>query len=154
MISYLLPFLLLWQTTDIPFRPNTDFHLELKYDLKQRPQGNPNSVSLDQAVTERRNGGGSLPYLTVKLKMLNAKAEEVRFKCENNFGKAIFNKKAEKTLAYEIDLGFIDDLKDRVEAHAYTVYAQSDKKQSLNKIELIVMEDGTFMVNGERRGKF
>lgn len=154
MLPLLLPILLLWQTTEVPFRAKEDFQVELKYDLKQRPVGNPNSVSLDQAVVEKRNGGGTLPYLIVKMKILNHKTEEVRFKCENNLGKAIFNKKAEKSLAYEIDMGFIDDLKDRTEAHAYTVYAQSEKKELLNRIELLVMEDGTFLVNGERRGKF
>lgn len=154
MLLYLVPFLLLLQTTDVPFRAKEDFQIELKYDLKQRPAVDPNTVTLDPAVAERKGSHGPLPYLTVKLKILNPKAEEIRFKCEDNFGKALFNKKAEKSLAYEIDMGYIDDVKDRISAHSYTLYAQSDKRESLNRIELLVMEDGTFLVNGEKRGKF
>lgn len=153
MIVYLLPFLLLWQTTEIPFRAKEDFQVELKYDLKQRPAKDPNKVNLDVSVAER-NSTGPLPYLTVNVKILNPKAEEIRFRCENNFGRSVFNKKAEKSLNYEIDMGYIDDLKDRVSAHGYTLYALTENKESINKIEFIVMEDGTFMVNGEKRGKF
>lgn len=153
MIPYLLSFLLLWQTIEIPFRAKEDFTVELKYDLKQRPARDHNTVTLDATVAERK-GTGPLPYLTVKLKILNPKAEEIRFRCEDNYGKAVFSKKAEKSLDYVIDMGYIDDLKDRLSPYSYILYAQSDKKESLNKIVLLVQEDGTFLVNGERRGKF
>jgi hypothetical protein len=154
MILYLISILLLWQTTEIPFRSKEDFQVELKYDLKQRPARDLNSVTYENSRVENRPGTGPLPYLVVNVKILNAKAEEIRFRCENNFGRSIFNKKAEKSLNYEIDMGYIDDLKDRVTPFGYTLYAIAEGKESLNKIEFIVMEDGTFMVNGEKRGKF
>jgi hypothetical protein len=153
MIPYILCFLLFWQTSEVPFRAKEDFQIELKYDLKQRPARDPNTVSLDPNVADKKPLG-PLPYLIVNVKILNAKAEEIRFKCEDNTGKSHFNRKAEKSLNYLIDMGYIDDLKDRVTPHTFTLYAVTDKKQSLNRIELLVMEDGTFMVNGEKRGKF
>jgi hypothetical protein len=154
MILYLVSFLLLWQTTEIPFRAKDDYHVELKYNLKQRPAKDHNAVTFENQRVEDRKNPGPLPYLIVNVKILNPKVDEIRFKCENNFGRAIFNKKAEKSLSYEIDMGYIDDLKDRVTPYSYTLYALTDKKESINKIELLVMEDGTFMVNGEKRGKF
>ncbi|HZY83056.1 MAG TPA: hypothetical protein VFE50_26235 [Cyclobacteriaceae bacterium] len=155
MFLYLIPFLLLWQTSEVPFRAREDYQVELKYSLKQRPAKDHNSVTFEQKnIEDRKPGSGPLPYLVVNVKVLNHKQEEIRFRCENNFGRAIFNRKAEKSLDYEIDMGYIDDLKDRVTPYAYTLYAVADNKESLNKIELMVMEDGTFMVNGEKRGKF
>lgn len=153
MIFYVLTFIFLWQTAEIPFRAKEDFQVELKYDLKQRPSKDPNTVNLDAAVADKKTTG-PLPYLVVHVKILNPKTEETRFKCENNFHKAVFSKKAEKTLNYQIDMGYIDDLKDGITPRGYTLYAVSDAKELLNKIELLVMEDGTFLVNGEKRGKF
>ncbi len=148
-----LSILFLWQS-DVPFRSKEDYQVELKYEFRQRPAKDANTVTLDPNGVQDRKQPGPLPYLVVHIKILNRKAEEVRFKCENNFGSAIFNKKADKTLDFDIDMGYVDDLKDRVNAYGYTVYAVNDARQLLNKIELIVQDDGSFMVNGDRRGKF
>jgi hypothetical protein len=153
MTLYLSLFLFFWQSTEIPFRAKEDFQVELKYDLKARPAKDPNAVTFE-AGRVSSNSTGALPYLTVNVTILNPKVEEIRFRCENNLGKSVFNKKADKSLRYVIDMGYIDDLKDRVEPHGYTLFAIADNKSSLNKIEFIVLEDGTFMVNGEKRGKF
>lgn len=157
MIIYLISFLLLMQTSEIPYRAKENYQVELKYDLKARPAKDHNSVNLDPNAArgiEENNYLGPLPYLTIKIKILNHVPEEIRFRCENNFGNSLFNRKAEKSLAYEIDMGYLDDVKDRVTAHSYTLYAMTEKKVALNKIEFVVQEDGTFMVNGEKRGKF
>jgi len=154
MFQYLITFLLLCQTAEVPFRAREDYQVELKYSVKQRPATDANSVTFEKKTGDNRSNAGPLPYLVVNVRILNHKNEEIRFKCENNFGRSIFNRKAEKSLDYEIDVGYIDDLKDRVTPHGYTVYALADNKEILNKIELTVMEDGTFMVNGEKRGKF
>lgn len=152
MIVHLISFLLLLQASDVPFRAKDDFQVELKYNLKDRPAKDATTVVWDADPGKKKTG--LLPYLIVNIKILNPKAEEIRFRCQNNQGSVLFNKKAEKSLAYEIDMGYIDDVKDRVSPYQYTLYAMSEDKQAINKIELLVMEDGTFMVNGEKRGKF
>ena len=154
MILQLISFLLLLQVTEIPYRAKNDFQIELKYNFKDRPAKDANTVSFDDRTARERPPSGPLPYLIVNVKILNPKAEEIRFKCENNLGRALFNRKAEKSLSYDIDMGYIDDVKDRVTAHTYTLYALTDKREAINKVELLVMEDGTFFVNGEKRGKF
>ena len=150
MIVFIATLFFYWQTIEIPFRAKDDFQVELKYDLKQRPAREGQHISFEA----NKDKAGTLPYLVVHVKILNHKTDEIRFKCENNLGQSLFNRKADKSLAYQIDMGYIDDLKDHVSPYSYTVYAVSDKKDMLNKIELLVMEDGTFLVNGEKRGKF
>jgi len=154
MILQLIPLLLLFQSAEVPYRAREDYKIELKYNFREKPARDPNTVHWDDRSVKDRPSGGPLPYLVVNVQILNPKAEEMRFKCENNLGKALFNKKADKTLSYDIDMGYLDDVKDRVSPYSYVVYALTDKRQVLNRIELLVMEDGTFMVNGEKRGKF
>lgn len=155
MFLYFISFLLLFQATEVPYRDKDDFQIELKYDFKDKPASDPNTVRFDDPNNKKKERhSGPLPYLVVKLKILNHKEEETRFRCENNLGRALFNKKAEKSLDYDIDMGYIDDVKDRITAHSFIVYALTEKREAVNKIELLVMEDGTFLVNGEKRGKF
>jgi len=154
MIFYLISFFLLLQTSDVPFRAKDDFLVELKYNFRDKPTKDPNSVNFDPRTVKERQPSGPLPYLIVKVKILNPKADELRFKCENNLGRSLFNKKIDKVLIYDVDMGYLDDLKDGITPHTYTVYALTGKREAINRIELHVMEDGTFMVNGEKRGKF
>ncbi|HET9486931.1 MAG TPA: hypothetical protein VFO54_05835, partial [Chryseosolibacter sp.] len=53
-----------------------------------------------------------------------------------------------------MDLGFTDDMKDRVTPHEYTLTFVSEEKVPLEVILIKVDEDGSFFVNGEKRGKF
>src|SRR5436190_1086457 len=102
MILYLFSILLLWQTAEVPYRAKDDFQVELKYNFKERPQKDAGTLQWDADPSKRKTG--LLPYLIVHVKILNPKTEEIRFKCENNFGRSLFNKKAEKQLSYEIDM--------------------------------------------------
>jgi len=157
IIQIFFSLLLLWQTIEVPYRAKDDFQVELKYNFKERPAKDPNSVSWEAHNAQGREGrekNGLLPYLIVHVRILNPTAEELRFKCENNLGRSLFNKKISKELSYDVDMGYIDDVKDRISAHTYTVYAMTDKRVMINRIELHVAEDGTFLVNGEKRGKF
>jgi hypothetical protein len=124
--------------------------VELKYNFKEKPQRD-NTVAWEAHPNKKL---GPLPYLIVNVEILNAKNEEIRFKCENNLGKTLFNRKADKGLDYEIDMGYLDDVKDRITAHTFTLYALTENREALNKVVLMVMEDGTFLVNGEKRVKF
>jgi hypothetical protein len=151
MITLFLSFLLLLQLNEVPYRAKEDFEVQLKYNFKARPS---KSVDVAYEANPDKTTSGPLPYLMVDVKILNPKTEEVRFRCEDNFGRSVFNKKIGKILKYEIDMGFIDDLKDHVAAHLYTMYIVAEDKRIINKKELLVNEDGTFLVNGEKRGKF
>ena len=154
MIIHLISFLLLWQTTEVPYRAKEDYQVELKYNFREKPAKDPDHFTFDPDKAKQDGKSGPLPYLIVKVTILNLKESEVRVKCQNNLGRAIFNRKVDKDPTYDIDIGYIDDVKDRITPHTYTVFALSDKRDVLNRIELHVLEDGTFLVNGEKRGKF
>jgi len=158
MIIPLISLLLLWQTSSVPYRAKEDYIVEVRPNFRTRPNTDKGTINWEahnpQGRDDRAKTGALLPYLVVNVKMLNLKAEELRIKCEDNRGISVFNRKIGKTSTYEIDMGYIDDIKDHITANAYTVYAITDKRAVLNRIELLIADDGTFLVNGEKRGKF
>ncbi len=152
---FLLLALSIWANQpEIPYKPNDEFAVEVKLELKPKPMDRY-TVDYTETVDQRnRKLGGDLPYLTVKIKYKKLQENEVRIKGYNNVRQMICNKKAEPELEVKLNLGFTDDLKDRVAPHEFTVYTLDAKKNEVARIHMLVQEDGTFLVNGEVRGKF
>ncbi|MEI9921472.1 MAG: hypothetical protein WDO14_22195 [Bacteroidota bacterium] len=158
MLIHFVLFLLVWQSPEsTPNRAKEDYTVKLNYDIRQRQ-------AVDKTVInwESHNAGGRddrmktgmLPYLIVKVTILNRKDEEYRIKCQDNRGTVVLNKKMGKVSEYEVDMGFIDDIKDHISASAYTIYILDEKKKPLNQIEMLVTDEAKFLVNGEERGRF
>jgi hypothetical protein len=76
----------------------------------------------------------------------------VRF--DNNFNVRTASKKITEGVVLPIDIGFTADVIDRVSAHEYILTFLSPAKSETSKIVILIQEDGTFLVNGEKRGKF
>jgi hypothetical protein len=151
-----LCFISLLLLQDLPYKPKDEFEIKLNYQFKQRPQSNTSAVYLDetQREKERRTSSDLLPYLILNVKMLKLSEEEVRIKVANNLNSRVINKKISQDMVLPLDVGFTTDMKDRVSPHEYTLTFLSPKKARLSKIVIFVEEDGTFLVNGEKRGKF
>lgn len=152
----IISFILFSYLQDIPFKPKEEFEIKLNYQFKQRPQADANAVYLDetQREKERRNSTDMLPYLVLNVKMLKLSEEEVRIRLENNLDSRVVNKKVTEGMILPIDVGFTADVKDRTAAHEYKLTFLSPKKSGVSKVVIFVDEDGTFLVNGEKRGKF
>lgn len=143
--------------TEVPYKPSGEFQIEVEYKFKQRPLvDNSASVNFDETRKDhdRKQTSALLPYLVLKLKLLKLSEEEVRIKGVDNMGDVRITKKAELDRMYKLDLGFTDDMKDKVTANEYTILFMSLERKEHSRIHLFVGEDGTFLVNGEKRGKF
>lgn len=155
--SLFLVLLAFVQQKEVPYKPFNEFQIEVEYKFKQRPLKD-NAASVDFEETrkdhDRKQSSAVLPYLVINLKLLKLSVEEVKIRCVDNMGDVRLTKKAELARQYKLDLGFTDDMKDKVTANEYTIlFLSSDRKES-SRIRLFVGEDGTFLVNGEKRGKF
>jgi hypothetical protein len=141
---------------EIPVKPKDEFEIKLDYQFKNRPTQDLNSVHLDETRKEyeRRTSTTPLPFLTLNIKMLKLSENEVKLRVTNNLTAHVVNKKVEEGTVVPLLLGFTDDVKDRVTANKYILTLMSPKKSETSKIEILVEEDGTFLVNGEKRGKF
>ena len=141
---------------DLPYKPSDEFDLKLNFEFKDRGAGrDPNKIEMDHTLKERERtrGSGLLPYLYLNLKVLKQAPNEVRVKVLENNSKNVFNKKFDASTVLKLDLGFTDDIKDRVGAYEYTVFFLNENKDQVSRIVIYFEQDGTYKVNGETRGK-
>ena len=156
----ILLLLLLFQTTEVPFKLSNEFEVKIDLSFKQKENdfNQYNKVTLDYTETvaqkNRRLSGNQLPYLVLKITFLTLSDQEKKVKIINNLNKNIYSKKAELTSVIRLDLGFVDDIKDRVSPNTFDVILSDADKTSRTHILIVVQEDGTFLVNNEKRGKF
>lgn len=159
MISFIIfLFLLVPQEPEVPYKVNEDFKLDIQYQFKVRPMNSNSSAEFEAGATggfnRKYNDGGQLPYLVVNFSVLKLSEGEVRVKVVNNKGGNMLNKKVEAGAVFKLDLGYTDDMKDRVTANEFDVLFLSSDKKPISLVRLTVQEDGTFIVNSEVRGKF
>jgi hypothetical protein len=139
---------------DIPFKPKEEFEVKLDYQFKQRPVADHNTVNLSEASAQRTGGSGVLPYLVLRIKLISLPGEKTRVSITNNKNERPVNKRVSPNEIVELDLGFTDDMIDRVHAHQYTLTVVDVNKKPVERILINVAEDGSFFVNEEKRGKF
>jgi hypothetical protein len=152
-----LPFLLIFIYSHqgvVPLKPANEYEVIIDFKFQDRPPGDPYKAKFDLSEEEKKKTAGLLPYLKLQIKLLQLGREEVKVKVINSNGNLVHNRKASLETAIKLDLGFIDDIKDRVLPHEFTVLFYSDSKSPVSQIRLIVLEDGTFLVNDEKKGKF
>jgi len=142
---------------DPPYKPTDEFNLKLNFEFKDRGAGrDPNKIEMNQTLKEREKtrASGLLPYLYINLQVLKQNPNEVRVKIIENNSKNVFNnKKFDTTTIMKLDMGFTDDIKDRVGAYEYIVYFLNEEKDPVSKIVIYFEQDGTYLVNGVNRGK-
>jgi hypothetical protein len=152
-----LPFLLFLTFSHqgvVPQKPASEYEVIIDFKFQDRPPGDPYKAKFDLTDEEKKKTAGLLPYLKLQIKLLKLGSEELKVKVINNKGNLVLNRKASLDKSINLDLGFIDDVKDRVRPHEFTVLFYSDSKSPVSQIQLIVLEDGTFLVNDEKKGKF
>lgn len=151
-LSFLL---LMFFFQDLPYKPKEEFEIKLDYKFKQRPSPERSVVNLNEtrAEHERRTSSDLLPYLVLQVKMLKLN-DEARIRVTNNLDSKSFSKKIEEGIVIPLDLGFTADVKDRITAHEYVITFLSPQKSEVSRILINVDQDGSFFVNGEKRGRF
>ena len=140
---------------DVRYKPNDEFDIKLKYEFRQRVMNDNTTIYPDGTSTGVRNvSSAMLPYLDIKLTAVKLQTQEVRLRIVNNKGVSVYSRKVKEGDIAPINMGFTDDVKDRVSAHEYTASFLNADRQEMSRIVITVHEDGTFLVNNEKRGKF
>lgn len=141
---------------EVPYKPSADFELKIDYVFRERPPIDRQTVEYDKPTDEkvRKATSGPLPYLLIQLKVLSVTDQELRVRVTDAQGRLVFNRKAEPGTLVKLDWGFAEDIKDRIVPHEYSVLFIDSYKKPVSRIFMTVMEDGTFFVNEEKRGKF
>ena len=141
---------LLWQDT-IPYKANDEFELKLDLQFKKRPPPDLNKVDLEKRTLPA--SGMNAPYLYIDLRVIKPVAEEYRVKVIKNERDLLLSKKFDPSTVIKLDMGFTDDIKDHISPHHYMITFFSKEKNPLSRIEIFFEKDGTYIVNGAKRGK-
>jgi hypothetical protein len=158
MINILFSYLLIVfnSQSDAPFKLAGDFELKIDFVFKERPPLDRQVVILDDESNDRasKSAAGQLPYLMIQLKVLSVTDQELRVRVTDAYGDIVFNRKVEASTIIKLDWGFTEDIKYRIVSHEYSVQFLDSDKNPVSRIYMFIDEDGTFLVNGEKRGKF
>ena len=141
---------LFWQDP-VPYKSNDEFELKLDMQFKKRPPPNLNRVDLEKRTLPA--SGMNAPYLYIDLRVLKPVPEEYRVKVVKNERDLLLSKKFDGSTVIKLDMGFTDDIKDYISPHHYMITFYSKDKNPLSRIEIFFEKDGTYIVNGEKRGK-
>jgi hypothetical protein len=141
---------------DLPLKHKDEFEIKLDYQFKNRERQETSRIDFDETRAEHdaKNSSAILPYLILNVKLLKLSDQEVKVKIMNNLKDVMMTKKTSAGMNIPIDVGFTDDVKDRVTAHQYILAFFSPEKKEVSRIVIHIEEDGSFLVNGEKRGKF
>ena len=141
MVSiFLLAFL--FQQESVPFKPTEEFEIKLEYEFRKRTPLSASEQMIREANQQpvKLNDASPLPYVILNLKIKEVSDQEVRLKVFQSDKPFFAKRKIEAGSEVKIELGFTDDMKDRVSAFEYTLYFLSEKKVEVSKIEIFVDE--------------
>ncbi len=137
-----------------PYKPREEFEVKLDFEFRDRATMDANKIEYNQTQKEyERSRSGPLPYLNLNLRVLKPVPEEVRVRVIANGTKTVLNKKFDMASVLKLEMGYTDDIKDRISTYEYTVYYLSADKKPLSKVVVMFEEGGAYFVNGELRGK-
>jgi hypothetical protein len=156
VISFSIIALVLFTQDTVPLKAKEEFEIKFELSVKQRPYPNDTeTVRLSETKGEynKRTNTDLLPYLKLNVKIITSHPNEAKLKVFHDNGNAVFSRKVEHGMEFKLDLGFTDDIKDRVTAHKYVIRFYTPEKKEFSKIEIEFDTEGNYFVNGERRGR-
>ena len=151
-MPYLLLFILLFQDSPT-VKPTKEFEVKTDYQLKKKPTEEPIKIVFEKTEVKRNSNTDLLPFLSINLKVKKWEASVTHVKAVDSQNKTIAKTKAGDEEIFRFDIGYVDDIKDKITSGKFTVLFLA-KKKSVEQIQLLIDEEGNFFVNGEKRGKF
>jgi hypothetical protein len=137
---------------EIPFKSNDQFEARIDLVFKKRESADVNTYQFSDGTQNKKTMDTPIAFLSIDFTALQAD-DEVKMK-------VVYNNNKEKSYkvaigkVMKLELGYVEDIKSKGEATEVVLLFLNDKKQVNSKVILKINEDGTFLVNNEKRGKF
>lgn len=133
---------------DIPYKEKDQFDLKLDMQFKNRPTDHTSAFP-----TEDKTSTTPLPYIILNLTVLKILEDESRIRVIDQTSNTLQTINLTRKANVVIDLGFAADIKDNISSQRYSVNFYSPEKQLKRTILIHFEKDGTYYVNGEKRGR-
>lgn len=154
MISFPAIVLILFAQDTVLLKAKEEFEIKFELSVKQRADDDDTkTIRYSESVNEHEKRTGLLPYLKLNVKIVTSHPNEVKLKVFKDNGNAAFSKKVENGMEFKLDLGFTDDIKDRVAGYKYVIQFYTLEKKEFSKIVIEFDTEGNYFVNGEKRGR-
>jgi hypothetical protein len=147
---YLVPF---WPQANPPLKPISQFDIITNYQLKKKPTSDNPTIVYEHEEERKETGTDLLPYLIIQLKVKRWNPDVDRIRVVDGTNKMYLKKKANDSGVYDLDLGYIDDIKDGITSGNFVIHFLN-KKKVIEIITFSIDREGSFFVNGEKRGRF
>jgi len=151
MAFWSLTSLVLFAQDDVPFMPADQFESKIEMAFKKRVSGDPNTYTFSDGTQPKKTTDKPIAFLVINFELLRA-AGEVKVKVINGQSERVSRINAGTTMKLEI--GFIEDVTNGSEGVERVLLFLNDEKKPIRKVVFKIAEDGSYFVNGEKRGKF
>jgi len=140
---------------DIPYKPDNEFVIRLDLKFISRASASTSQVNMSESREHylKRTNTSQLPHLTLYITIKEANQGEVRMKIMRDGKVFQNNKKIELGKEFKLEVGYTDDAKDKVSGYNHTIYFLDATKKEVNKIVIVIEENGDYRINGELRGR-
>jgi hypothetical protein len=136
---------LLW-SQQLPYKASAEYEAKIDLSFKDKPSRDINTFNY---TDEKKGPNGPVAYLIIHFKLLVSNHEVKLRVIQGSKSKLEKIKTGE---VKKIEMGFVDDLKD--EGTQLQLLLLDDKKKEISQILFSIEKDGTFLMNGEKQGKF
>jgi hypothetical protein len=133
---------------DIPLLSMQSFEYVLDYNFKNKPSPDVDYLKKNPAYKTH-----PLPYVKMTFIVDGEVHNFFRYKVINNFNLTIKNKRFKGLEQIELDIGFTEDIKDRITAHSYSIIFYNDDKKAISMILINFTEEGDMYINENLLGK-
>jgi len=151
LVFFTLAALILHAQDDVPFMPTDQFESKIDMVFKKRESGDPNTYTLSDGTQPKKTTDTPIAFLVINFKLLRADGE-VKVKVINGRSERV--SRINVGTSMKLEIGFIEDVKNGSEGVERVLLFLNDEKKPLRKVTFKIAEDGSYFVNGEKRGKF
>lgn len=132
------------------YKPSDEFEAKIDLSFKKRASDGINTFKFSESA-KKRTMDTPIAFLTIHFKILKLN-NEVKMKVLR--GREGRTTKIKVGSVEKIEMGFIEDIKSNGQPAHIILRFLNDQKVETCQVILMIDEDGTFLVNGQKRGKF
>lgn len=132
------------------YKPSDEFEAKIDLSFKKREGDGSNTFTFSES-TKKRTMDTPIAFLVIQFKVLKLN-DEVKMKILKESGSR--TTKIKVGSVEKIEMGFMEDIKSNGQPAHIILRFLNDQKVETCQVILMIEEDGTFLVNGQKRGKF
>lgn len=131
--------------------PADQFESKIDLIFKKRESSDPSTYTFSDGSQPKKTTDTPIAFLAINFTLLRADGE-VKVNVIN--GRSERANKVKVGTPVKIAVGFIEDVKNNGEDVEISLIFSNDLKKPIRKVTFKIGQDGSYFVNGEKRGKF